>query len=249
MIIDWIEPIEVETGDIEVTDLTDIDRAVARVIGGAIDSMVVTDKKRRENTEFDRFTAKSIKEKLYIGQFDDPASFLSTLAKNSKQDSLQERKNMLPVFYLYREPGFSFTDGSDYVDLTNCAELLDQNGQRYANINKSFLKLSYTLTALAWEKATVTRMGLGMTMRMRHARNGRKYAFKAKTMIAGSSVDLHCEIDLLRDTMATSITPSFVENRINGLVIQIEVVAEVMEAIGVTIKPRRLELYEAEVMR
>ena len=49
MLLDFTEETIVPTGVVEHTDLTDIDRAVARFFMGVVDSLVVTDAERPEN--------------------------------------------------------------------------------------------------------------------------------------------------------------------------------------------------------
>lgn len=243
MIIEWFENEEIETGFSEVTDLTDIDKAVAKVIGKALQTMVVTDTKRKTNSEFYRFTQKPMKEKLMIGQFDDVNTFVSTFA-----GSETPRNSIFPIVYLYRDSSIVFADGTDYKDIMYQAEIMDNNGNKTANIHKSFVKLTYTVTALAWEKSTSDRLGLNLAMWLRHMKNTER-SFTAKTMIAGAAVELKGEINGQRDTMTSSVTMPYSETKLNGQSIMIEVTTETLEAIAVDVKKSRWQLAAPELMK
>ncbi|MCG3884120.1 hypothetical protein I3271_05420 [Photobacterium leiognathi] len=214
-----------ETGIVEYTDLTDIDRAMAKFWGNVLNSMTVTDTARKENREFVGFMKKPINEMLFVGQFDDPISFMHHVVAKRP-----DFKTMLPCCYLSRDPSIVYCDGSDYVDLIDFATITDSNGNVTANVSKSFLKLNYTITSLCWDKSTAGRIGLGLSMYLRRNKRNRPHTFKAKSMIAGTPVLLHIEINQPAMIMGTPIDISFSENRVTGNSFTIEVIAEVLEA-------------------
>ncbi|GAL07927.1 hypothetical protein JCM19237_307 [Photobacterium aphoticum] len=178
------------TGIVEYTDLTDIDISIQKYFGQIIGAMVVTDTNRKQNKEFAAFQQRPLNKKLYIGQFDDPVSFVQALAGAN-----EDRKNILPACYISRALDVVYTDGDDYNDLTNYATITDSTGKPKATVSKSFVKLTYSLTACSWEKETCTRIGLGLSMWMRHQRKKRDFCFSAKSMIAGTPVDLRVEVN------------------------------------------------------
>ncbi|MEC6832972.1 hypothetical protein VXS06_14490 [Photobacterium toruni] len=214
-----------ETGIIEYTDLTDIDRAMAKFWSGVLDMMTVTDTVRQENREFVSFMKKPVNEKIYAGQFDDPYSFMRHVVATKPNF-----KTMLPCCYLSRDPSITYCDGTDYVDLIDFATITDKNGNDTAIVTKSFLKLNYTITSLCWDKSTAGRLGLGISMFLRRNKMKRPHVFKAKSMIAGTPVELHIEINQPALITGTPIDISFTENRIVGHSFTFEVIAEVLEA-------------------
>lgn len=231
------------TGVVECTDLTDIDRAVRNYFGHVINSMVVTDTNRDENREFAKFQERDVRDKLYIGQFDTPEEFIKELASQKKQGG-----DLFPACYLSRDPGIAYCAGDDYVDQSHCADLQDNQGHPYAIINKSFAKLTYSLTALTWNKETCGRLGLGITMWFRHNKKNRPRKFTAKTMIAGAPVKLHIEINQPRLVSGASVPVSFAEKRLHGVWFDFEVIAEVLEAQASNVSAKRFICNDVEVM-
>lgn len=232
------------TGIVEYTDLTDVDRAVRSFFGRMIDAMVVTDAERKENREFATFQAKPMKEKLYVGQFESPQEFVNQLAGKHKQ-----RKEALPACYLSRDTAIVYCDGDDYVDMSNFATLVaDGSTTPYAVVSKSFAKLTYTMTALTWNKETGSRLALGLSMWLRHTKQGRKHTFKARTMIAGAPVELKIEINQPRLAVGASLAVSMAEERLHGISFDFEVISEVLEAQALDVTTKTFAFNESEVM-
>lgn len=235
------------TGQVETTDLTDIDRAVGSYFRKALAELIVTDKTRPENREFSDFERKDVNSKLFAGQFDDPQDFISKLVAKSP-DAGKERSQLFPVCYLHRDPAITFTDGSDYADITNYGEIFNGDGTIKAVLNKSFAKFNYSINALAWDKATVGRMGLGIAMFARHQMPFRSRRIEARTMIAGTAITLQLELNIPRDAIGESISASYQDNRINGISYSFEVIAEVLEAVFVDNKPQTLTVGNVEIL-
>lgn len=237
----------VPTGRVETTDLTDIDRAVGSYFRKALAELVVTDKARPENREFSDFERKDINHKLFAGQFDDPQEFVSKLVAKSP-DASKERSQLFPVCYISRDPAISFTDGSDYADITHYGDIRNADGTIKAVVNKSFAKFNYSINALAWDKATIGRMGLGIAMFARHQMAFRGRHIEAKTMIAGTPTTLNLELNIPRDAIGEPISASYQENRLNGVSFSFEVIAEVLEAVFVDNQPQTLTVGDVEVL-
>lgn len=213
-------------GAVEHTELTDIDRAVGSFFQTVIDSLVVIDGKRKGNEEFTRFAAKDKNEKIYGGDFESPNDFLTKLTQKTKQN----RHNMLPVCYQSRDPVVSFNDLSEYVDITAMGTLTNDAGEAYASVNKSYVRLTYTITVLAWNKATLSRIAIGIMMWMRHRKNGRQHVFKAATKLAGAPIDINIEVVGVRDAMADPAEVSHEDTRLYASTITYEVISELYEA-------------------
>ena len=216
-----------DTGMVEYTDLTDIDRALAAFWANRLNSMTVTDTKRLENREFTTFMKKPVREMIYCGQFDDPISFVQHLLSKTKES---DRAYTLPACYLSRDPSITYCDGTDYVDLVDMGTLVDADGNRTAQVSKSYLKLNYTLTSLCWTKSAAARIGMGISMYLRRNKRDRARALTAKTMLAGVPVALNIEINNPAMVIGTAIQSSFNDNRISGNSFQFEIIAEVLEA-------------------
>jgi hypothetical protein len=218
------------TGKVEHTDLTDVDRAVAGFFQGVIGSLTVTDDERAENQEFARFSRRDRKAKLYAGDFDDPQTFLRKLASHVGGDIKSQRNELLPTCYVSRIPSLAFADGSDYVDIPQCAELTNEQGESYAVLNKSFVKLNYVVTGVAWSKPTLMRLMLGLMMWIRHTKQGRQHTFKAKTTLAGAPVEVAVSILSKKDALGQAVEIPHDESRVVAMSLDFEVVAEVYEA-------------------
>ncbi len=217
------------TGMVEITDLTDIDRAVSSFIQGLFGVMTVTDVDRPENKEFARYADRGDKYKLFYGQFDDPNDFLSKVAAKIGIDIDKKRNAILPTAYISRDPSISFADGSDYVDATNIDQLANDNGV-YATVNQSFVKLNYTVTGVAWSRPTLERMMLGLMLWLRHAKKGRKHTFTAKTMLAGAQVESTISVLSRKEVVGDVVEIPREQNRIVAMSVSLEVVAEIYEA-------------------
>lgn len=217
------------TGIVEYTDLSDIDTGLQNYFGRILGAMVVTDTSRKQNREFVDFQKRPLKEKLYVGQFDSPEEFIQKLAK-STQSQAQTAK-LLPACYISRGMDVTYCDGDDYPDLTYHGELHRPGGQEpYAIVSKSFVKLTYTLTTLTWNKETCSRIALGLSMWTRHMKSDRGRSFQIKSMIAGAPVRPTVELNQPRLAVGTSIPVSFSESRLYGVSFDFEVIAEVYEA-------------------
>lgn len=246
MLLDFTEETIVPTGVVEHTDLTDIDRAVARFFMGVVDSLVVTDAERPENKEFATFVKRDKKQKMYLGTYDTHQEFLKDLVSKSKTDEAGAKNELLPVFYMSRDPSLSFADGSDYVDQTHFDKVKNENGEVFAVLSKSFVKVTYTIHALAWNKSTLSRMGLGLAVWLRHIKKGRKHTFKAKTSLAHIDIESSVSVDIPKDLIGTPSSMPFAEGRLNALTFTTDIVAEVYEAEAVTMNTIKYSIGEAK---
>jgi hypothetical protein len=218
------------TGAVEHTELTDIDRAVGSFFQGVLDTLRVVDDSRKENEEFARFCEKPTKHKLFGGEFLSPQDFLQKLTSKTGKQIKAERNELLPTAYITRDPVISFPVGDAYIDITGYGELDTSDGKPYAVVNKSFVTLAYTVTAVAWNKSTLARMALGMMMWTRHQKKGRKHVFQAQTMLAGSPTTINIELTAMKDVMAEQAEIDHENTRLYASTIRFEVIAEIYEA-------------------
>ncbi|UTM60425.1 hypothetical protein L4174_023870 (plasmid) [Photobacterium sp. CCB-ST2H9] len=244
-----IEP----SGPVEHTDFTDINRAVATFAGGVLNALVITDTERKENQEFARFANKSIREKLFLGRFEDAQSFIQEVAAKRKSipgkgEKEPDIRSLLPACHIYRETEFSFTEGDDYQDLTGFGELSGDSGNVFASINKSFVKLTYTLVVLSWNRETADRIALGFSMWLRHTKKGRKHVFSAQTKIASASIRSTIEVNTPRNISPLSEVVDINKQRVFGYRISFDVIAEVYEAEAVEASLMRYVVSEPESM-
>ncbi|EJL6752037.1 hypothetical protein NMS21_004827 [Vibrio alginolyticus] len=223
-------------GKVEHTELTDIDRAVAAFFQNVLDSLVVTDTKRRENSEFSRFVGRNKSRKIYYGNFNDPVSFLSKLTAKLGDKVKANRNELLPVCYITRDPVIGFVDGAEYVDIPDCGELTNEKGQPYAVINKSFVALTYRINTLAWNQSTLSRLALGLMVWLRHTKGKRKHVFRAKTMLASTEMEISIEIRGRKDAMTEPAEVDHENTRLFASSISFEVIAEVYEAESITVR-------------
>ncbi|HIF9347090.1 TPA: hypothetical protein ACX6RX_003201 [Photobacterium damselae] len=232
------------TGMVECTDFVDVDRAMLSFIGRIVNAMTVTDTKRAENREFAAFIEKPLNERLYSGYFETPQEFIRTL-KSKSNDKTTDIKTLLPSMYLSRDLNISFCDGSDYIDIANAYQICSKEDDKpYANINKSFSKLNYTLTCLAWNKSTCDRIALSILMWLRNIKKrqtgkesnknpsntDRLTNFIATTKIAGVTIPQAIEINIIDTMTADSIGMFFDNSRLYGYSFSFEVIAEAFEA-------------------
>ncbi len=226
---------QVFTGKVEHTDLTDIDRAVAGFFQGLVHSLTVTDTARVENQEFARFADREAKVKVFSGRVDSEEDFIRKLvAKYCGGDNARARNEILPACYVTREPSFAFTELGDYVDVKDVARLSNADGKTYATVNKSYLRMTYTLTAVAWSKPTLARLMLGVMMWLRHTKQGRQHTFEAKTMLAGAPLTSSISIEGRREGIGENGDVSLDETRLVSNRVTFDVIAEVFEAEEVT---------------
>lgn len=243
------EQADIYTGLTEHTDLEDVDRAVAGFFKAVISSIVVTDTSRPENKEFARFVERPSSRKIYMGSAPDTPTFMRKLvAKLCKGNNAVPRNELLPAVLISRDPGFSFSDGSDYTDLTHFGSLRSESEETYAHVNKSFVKMTYTVKAVAWNRPTLNRLALGMMMWIRHTKQGLKHTFKAKTMLAGTPMTVNISIEGRREAALMPEEFDFEENRVLTLPFSVEVVAEVFEAEQVVQTPILVDLMEGDIL-
>lgn len=236
-------------GAVEHTELTDIDRAVASFFQTVINSLVVVDTTRRENSEFARFVARDKQSKLYAGTFESPQDFLTKLtAKTGKQVS-SERNELLPVAYISRDPALTFVSDAADIDATNMGELTnEETGEVYATVNKSFVVMQYSINILAWSKETLSRIAFGLMMWTRHKKSGRPLVFQAESRIAGAPVQLNIKLSGADSVMGEPIEISLNESRLYGLTLRFDFTSEIYEAESLTMRQGRIEV-GAEIMR
>lgn len=235
LVLDFNQPYDIFTSQIEHTDFVDIDRAVSGFIKGLVNQLVVTDGDRSENKEFARFVERSDKYKVYRGHEAEPSLFVRKLVGKFCQGKAGDlkRNEVLPAVLVTRDPSFAFVEGGEEIDLLGCGELADSEGNVYARINKSFVSLTYTVLAVAWNEATLYRLVVGIMMWLRHDKAGRQHVFKAKTRLAGVDLDMTVAIKNRKDIVVSPQAFEFEENRLVSMPITIEVKAEVFEAEGV----------------
>ena len=217
------------TGATEHVNLTDIDRAVAGFFQHVVNTLTVTDIERDENQEFARFCDRPKNRKLYAGKFKDPEHFVRTLASKLGKDIHSDRKELLPACYISRDNSLTFADGNDYKDATDVARLSNSSGP-YAQLNHSFLKLSYTVTGVAWTEPTLTRLMLGLMMWLRHTKAGRPHTFNAKTMIANAPIECLVSVGSKKDAIGEGVEIPVDTSRIVAMSVMFEITAEVYEA-------------------
>ncbi len=230
------------TGAVEHTELTDIDRAVGSFFQGVLDTLHVVDRARKENEEFARFCDKPRQHKLFGGEFLSPQDFLQKLTSKTGKQIKAERNELLPSAYITRDPVISFPTGDAYIDITGYGELHTSDGKPYAAVNKSFVTLAYTLTAVAWNKSTLARMALGVMMWTRHQKKGRKHVFQAQTKLAGSPMSINIELTAIKDAMAEPAEIDHENTRLYASTIRFEVISEIYEAEALTEKTGRIEV-------
>lgn len=230
------------TGAVEHTELTDIDRAVGSFFQGVLDTLHVVDRARKENEEFARFCDKPRQHKLFGGEFLSPQDFLQKLTSKTGKQIKAERNELLPSAYITRDPVISFPTGDAYIDITGYGELHTSDGKPYAAVNKSFVTLAYTLTAVAWNKSTLARMALGVMMWTRHQKKGRKHVFQAQTKLAGSPMSINIELTAMKDAMAEPAEIDHENTRLYASTIRFEVISEIYEAEALTEKTGRIEV-------
>lgn len=230
------------TGAVEHTELTDIDRAVGSFFQGVLDTLHVVDRARKENEEFARFCDKPRQHKLFGGEFLSPQDFLQKLTSKTGKQIKAERNELLPSAYITRDPVISFPTGDAYIDITGYGDLHTSDGKPYAAVNKSFVTLAYTLTAVAWNKSTLARMALGVMMWTRHQKKGRKHVFQAQTKLAGSPMSINIELTAMKDAMAEPAEIDHENTRLYASTIRFEVISEIYEAEALTEKTGRIEV-------
>lgn len=232
------------TGEVEHTELTDIDRAVGSFFQSVVQSLIVTDKARKENQEFARMTERPPNTKLYSGEFQSPQEFLMKLSAKVGKKVKQERNELLPTGYISRDPTVSFTDGSDYTDVTGFSVITNKNDKPLYRLNKSFVRLTYSLTFLAWNKSTLSRIALGVMMWSRHQKQGRPHVFKAKTMISELPVDIAIELTGMKDVMSEPAEIDHENTRLFASTMRFEVITEVYESESLEHVQGRMEIRE-----
>ncbi|WP_432773930.1 hypothetical protein [Vibrio parahaemolyticus] len=235
-------------GAVEHTELTDIDRAVGSFFQMILDSLVVVDGNRKENEEFARFVSRERQTKLYAGEFLTPQDFLTKLTAKTGEQVKSKRNELLPVAYITRDPVVGFSEGSEYIDVTAAAMLTNAaTGEKYAQVNKSFVRLTYIITTLAWSKSTLSRMALGLMMWTRHKKHGRKHVFQAETQLAGSPVQVNIELTGMLDTMAEPAEIDHESTRLYASTLRFEVISEIYEAESMSVKQGRVEIGEGKL--
>ncbi len=235
------------TGKVEHTDLTDIDRAISGFFQNVVHSLTVTDVNRVENKEFARFADRNAEVKVFSGRVEDEQDFVRKLvAKYCGGDEGRARNEILPACYVTRDPSFAFADLGEYVDAQNVGQLENDEGAVYATLNKSYLRMTYTLTAVAWSKPTLTRMMLGIMMWLRHTKAGRQHTFDAKTMIAGTPIVSRVSIEGRREALGEGGDIALSDSRLVSNRVSFDVIAEVFEAEEVVSVPVKVDLIGGE---
>ncbi len=232
-----------QLNETEVTDLVDIDRRVAEYFMDAIHMFSVTDTERKENKEFVNFMNLDAKLKVFYGQYDDPKQFIDKLASKK----LRERDNLLPAVYIGRQPTITFADGSDYVD-EHCQDIhRSSDDSILGQVYKSYLKITYDVSLLAWNQAVSDRLALGLAMWLRNPK-AKKRTFTAQTKVANTALESQISLEGKKDVMFEPLMFEAEKRRVTGHRMSIDVVAEVFEVVAVEQSTSTISVAEGTVI-
>jgi hypothetical protein len=211
------------SGELEVSNFSDIDTAFINKIASVLMRLKVSDPDHERNARLAAFAARPIAEKVAMGEFDTAKDFLKSLSKKSLG------KVSLPFVYITRDPMIMFAEVDKYADLQGVSEVYslddDDNESYVGQVNQSVAVLSYQLNIVGWQNDNIESLSLLLLMWLRHQHTD--HAFKAKTQLAGAPFTLDAQIIDRYMATAESASLPFEEDKLRVLSITIGVDAEV----------------------
>ncbi len=225
------------TGNHETTSLIDLETGLGNFIASRFSGLVVTDKAASRNKGVLAFLEKELAQRVVCGEFNDPQSILSAISAK-KHDS-----NTLPVINVSMPVSFAFADGEAYRDIELCADLHDKNGVTIAVLNKMFVRSTASITILAEDKPTVLYLAANLATALRLYTSRGHARFTAATKLFNVPITLHGEIESPKSVSFDSVTLPFNDSRLYGMTTSLDVVGELLQAVGVEHKPAQIEVY------
>jgi len=234
----WIGHIATPTGLRETTGLQSHDAGVGRWLISIFQGMTVTDSVN--NKSMASFFKRPPAEQIYMSGEDEPAEFLNRLraSKQGRQgadlppeQSARLIRDAMPLVYFKRAVGVRFDDSGVTVKATNASQIIDSNDNAIANVNHSYLTLTYTVNFLAWDLESLSRLQTAFSTHLLH---GKQHHFDVNTMLLGEQIPLSGTIMF---PSAISFDDSSItqhEGRILCASCEVEVIGEVLEAVQVT---------------
>ncbi|MCZ4061168.1 hypothetical protein O3W44_21815 [Pantoea sp. LMR881] len=146
-----------------------------------------------ENTAYNRFIESAPAKRVVVGKFDSLVEFLQMLRRSRGRPKAPEvSTDALPIINVSRSYDVVYSTSDQKRDTRASLKLEtieDGNGKTYAALDRSQAALTYTISALAFEKETLSLMLNAVSMHLKFAVH---QSFSVPVMLANSTVDLDC---------------------------------------------------------
>ncbi|HBM2815639.1 TPA: hypothetical protein LU109_003548 [Enterobacter hormaechei subsp. xiangfangensis] len=232
------------TGRKEVTGLRDIDRALGNHICDALKGLFVTDE-TRHNRALARFAERPPEDQLVIGHFDDLKDLVRSIrqaraGRPSKAADKFSNPDALPLMNLTRTLDLSWGYQERQLDREDYATILDRNtGKTRFLVATLPVLLTYNLTIVSADKEPLAMLANYMA---HHFYRMHSTTIIAKVPLAGLAVDVECALNNLKGTVGTDVSLPIGEERLFGVQISIDLIADTMVAHEVMEIPKRVEV-------
>lgn len=232
-----------------ITDLQAVDFALGDVIASAFACLAM---EGPEN--YQRFLARELKEKIFYARNDDVQSILYKISKRQKGTGVNNSENTedknvsspdLPCVVYYREQGLVGDTNQkpvvfEAVRLAEGATEITGDGSHNAmRLTTLPLTLTYSLLFLAWDRATIERIGLAWAAHTTPL--GRKYSrFMVPYDLSGERLEVPASLNAPREILTSSEAMLDGGQRLWGARTMVEVNTQAVYGEALTVPTPRL---------
>lgn len=192
--------------DTHITELQAVDFALSAVIAGAFNGLADTGPEA-----YRRFLTRPIKEKLFRGDYADPADLLRKIAGSMKGKSGNpgapgKGEPDLPLIAYNRRPGLMGADDKGNINRT----LFNEDFTKAYDLTIINVSLEYKMTFLAWDAPTLDKLQVGWFSYI--TRRGRKNnRFIVPVRIGDEVIQVPATINDPRSIMSSDVSIQFSE--------------------------------------
>lgn len=237
------------TGEFEVSGFHDVDNAFASYISRTFD-MARINQVTTENKAFNRFIESPPASRVVVGKFDSLVEFLQMLRRSrGRPKAPQVSTDELPVINISRSFDVVYSTSDNKRD-TRAELKLDilksvKTRQPFAALDRSQAALSFTVTAMAFEKETLSLMLNSLTMFFRF---GLHQSYSVPVQLANTPVDLDCTFTDARDLIWSDMSAPLATDRLFAASVTLTLNTDVVRAIAVEPITQRTQLVQSSII-
>ncbi len=223
------------TGKVLISDLEDVDLAVGHEILSIINSLgvhaphITPEHPRYKTTKaVQDFLARAPEDQLANGVFDTPKEFLKELVKSMGEkgaDAGDKAKAKLPMIYLSRDPGISFSDTDK--DAINIHQLRDETGKVMGDVDGYWTLLNYSLNIVSWNKQSTSMLTSHLLTFFREQERKSKRSFTSITHLGGQPFEFNWSFQDGLTYLGSNISEPFSDGRLNAMTIDLSIKAAI----------------------
>lgn len=237
------------TGEFEVSGFHEVDNAFASYISRVFD-MARINQVTTENKAYNRFIESPPASRVVVGKFDSLVEFLQMLRRSrGRPKAPQVSTDELPVINVSRSFDVVYSTSDNKRD-TRAGLKLDilhstTTKEPYAALDRSQAALSFTVTAMAFEKETLSLMLNSLTMHFRFVIH---QSYRVPIQLANSPVELDCTFTDARDLIWSDMSAPLATDRLFAASVTLKLNTDVVRALAVEPIKQRTQLVQSSLM-